>query len=89
MSDKPHIVIRVGALEAFAVHDEFPADAQEYVCNRFHGDIGRDVIEIRVADDTTGPICVRCFANLVRSCRALPKPAEPETPPEEEGGESE
>jgi hypothetical protein len=88
MSDKPHIVIRVGALKAFEAYDEHPKDAQEYVCNRFHGDIGRDVIEIRVADDTTGPICVRCLANLVRSCRAEPKPEEPEAA-EDEGGETE
>ena len=74
MSEKKRatIEIRIGPFKIFEMFDEYPKDAQEFVCVRDHGDIGRDVLEIRAGDVSTGPLCLRCIANMLSCCRATP-----------------
>jgi hypothetical protein len=70
---KARIEIRIGPFKVFEMYEEYPKKAQEYVCERDHGDIGRDVLEIRAGDVSTGPLCLRCIANMLSCCRATPE----------------
>jgi hypothetical protein len=70
MSDKPSIEIRIGPHKVFEMFEEHPKDAKEFVCERDHGDIGRDVLEIRAGEVSTGPLCIRCVANMLSCCKA-------------------
>jgi hypothetical protein len=78
MSKPLEIVLKTGDEHGVFQPGELPAE--EYTCQR-HGNIGTQVVALAVDDGkvhaSTGPVCIRCLANMLSCCRAEPKAPEP------------